>query len=290
MIYETHKIELDYSKINAPKIDYTPTLTLMIPNLEKEFEGNDNYAARPTVLILPGGGYAFRSDREAEPIAMHYLTHGFNCAVLYYSGAPAIFPVSLLETLTAIKFLRDNAQKYHVNKDKLYVCGFSAGGHLAASAGTLWNGKEAKDYFGNTDDLKPSGTILAYPVISSDFDGCTRIHKGSFNNLLGPDRMNDTDMLEYLCLDRRVTRDTSPTFIWSTFEDTCVPCESTLRFASALRKCGVPFEMHIYEKGGHGMATGDKVTNNAVFRAKDWLAESAAWIADNRSAYIDEIK
>ena len=69
-----------------------------------------------------------------------------------------------------------------------------------------------------------------------------------------------------------------------------VPCESTLRFASALRKCGVPFEMHIYEKGGHGMATGDKVTNNAVFRAKDWLAESAAWIADNRIAYIDEIK
>ena len=289
MIYESKKITLDYSKTDAPFAGFEPTLKLMIPNIEKEFEGYDNYSARPTVLILPGGGYVNKSDREAEPIAMHYLTHGFNCAILYYSARPAVFPVSLLETLTAIKFLRDNAQEYHVNKDKLYVCGFSAGGHLAASAGTLWNGKEAKAYFGNVDGLKPSGLILSYPVITNDFDGDTRIHKGSFNNLLG-EKMDDKDMLEYLCLDRRVTRDTPPTFIWSTFEDAAVPCESTLRFASALRKCGVPFEMHIYEKGGHGMATGDRVTCNCVLRGRNWITESAAWIADNRSAYIDEIK
>ena len=289
MICETYKIKLDYSKIDAPFTGFEPTLKLMIPNTEKEFETYDNYAARPTVLIISGGSYAHKTARESEPVAMHYLTYGFNCAVLDYSARPAVFPVSLLETLTAIKFLRDNTQKYHVNKDKLYVCGFSAGGHLAASAGTLWNGREAKDYFGNTDDLKPSGLILSYPVITNDFDGDTRINKGSFDNLLG-DKKNDGSLLEYLCLDRRVTRGTPPTFIWSTFEDMNVPCESTLRFVSALRKCGVPFEMHIYEKGGHGMATGDRVTCNGVFRGRNWLAESAAWIADDRSAYIEEIK
>ena len=94
-------------------------------------------------------------------------------------------------------------------------------------------------------------------------------------------------MLEYLCLDRRVSKSTPPTFIWSTFEDAGVPCDNTLRFATALKKNGVPFELHIWEKGSHGKATGDLVTNNTVYRLKNWLKEVCDWIEDTRSAYID---
>ena len=281
MIYKTKDIELDYSKISAPHTDYVPKLRLLIPN---DCDENVKYTPdRPTVLILPGGGYAMTSEREAEPIAMHFLARGMNAAILYYSVKPAVFPVALLEALTAVKYLRETAEQYHADRDKIYVCGFSAGGHLAASVGTLWNGKEARGYFGeNTQALKPDGLILAYPVIISDFDGEKMIHKGSFNNLLGEENRENGEMLEYLCLDRRVSKSTPPTFIWSTFED-----DSTLRFATALKKNGVPFELHIYEKGTHGKATGDLITNKETYRLKNWLKEVCDWIEDTRSAYLD---
>ncbi len=283
MIYEVKEINLDYSKIAVDRIDYIPKLKIFIPNDSEEVS---KYTPdRTTVLILPGGGYHMTSEREAEPIAFNFLQRGMNAAILYYSVNPAVFPVSLLETLTAVKYLRETAQQYHGNKDKIYICGFSAGGHLAASAGTLWNKKEAVDYFKDVEQVKPNGLILAYPVIINDYDGEIQIHKGSFNNLLG-EKCNDKNMLEYLCLDRQVSKDTPPTFIWSTFEDTGVPCESSLRFATALKKNGVPFELHIYEKGSHGKSTGDLVTNTETYRLKNWLNEACDWLLDTRSKYI----
>lgn len=284
MIYEVKDIKLDFSKISAPNTGYIPKLKIFIPNTSEE--ASKYTPDRPTVLILPGGGYSMTSEREAEPIAFHFLERGMNTAILYYSVRPAVFPTSLLEALTAVKYLRETAESYQGNKDKIYVCGFSAGGHLAASVGTLWDKKEAKDYFGNTDEVKPNGLILAYPVIINDYDGEKHIHKGSFNNLLGENK-DDIKLLEYLCLDRQVSRNTPPTFIWSTFEDSSVPCESTLRFATALKKNGIPFEMHIYEKGTHGKATGDLVTNTSVLRLKNWLNEACDWVLDTRSEYID---
>ncbi len=284
MIYETIDINIDYSKLSVKSTDYVAKLKIYIPNNKDEVA---KYTAdRTTVLILPGGGYRMTSEREAEPIAFHFLQRGINAAILYYSVEPAVFPVSLLETLSAVKFLRDNSEKYRINKDKIVICGFSAGGHLAASAGTLWNKKEALAYFGDVQHLRPDGLILGYPVIINDYDGESHIHKGSFNNLLG-DRCDDKQMLEYLCLDKQVSKDTPPTFIWSTFEDKAVPCENTMRFAAALRKNGVPFELHIYEKGGHGLATGDLVSNSTEYRLKNWLNEVCDWVLDTRSDYID---
>lgn len=279
MIYEVKEIKLDYSKISAPNTGYVPKMKVFIPNTEDEVS---RYTPkRPTVLVLPGGGYAFTSEREAEPIALHFLERGMNACILYYSVAPAVYPVSLLESLSAIKYIRENADKWFADKDKIYVCGFSAGGHLAASVGTHWNKKESAEYFDELEDVKPNGLILAYPVIINDDGLC---HKGSFDNLLG-EKKDDKTMQEYVCLDKQVSKTTPPTFIWSTFEDTCVPCESTLKFAAALRKNGVPFEMHIYEKGGHGGSTGDLVTNGGVFRFKSWLNEACDWVADTRTTY-----
>lgn len=276
MIYLEKKIEIDYSKISAPDTGHAATLKVFIPNTEDEV--SKFTPKRPTVLILPGGGYHFTSEREAEPIAMNYLAQGINACILYYSVAPAVYPTALIQTLSAIKYIRENAATWFADPDKIYVCGFSAGGHLAASAGTLWNKDEAKVYFENPEEAKPNGLVLAYPVIVND----EHFHGGSFINLLG-EKANDEEMRHLTCLDKQVDKDTPPAFIWSTFGDKAVPCENSMRFASALRAQNIPFELHIYEKGEHGLATCDDVTNSfAHIRQKDWMYHSAEWMKDTR--------
>ena len=278
MIYEVKNIELDYSKISAPKTDYQPYMKVFVPSLEGDMQ-RYNVGTRPTVLVLPGGGYSFKSEREAEPIAMRFLSRGFNVCILYYSTAPAVFPVAMLEALTALQYIRENLESWSGEKDKVYVCGFSAGGHLAASVGVFWDKEISKNYFGDTEKVRPNGLILSYPVITSDY---ALTHKGSFVNLLG-ENSDDPKMRAMLSLENQVTASTPPTFLWTTFEDACVPCENTMLFASALRKCGIPFELHLFEKGPHGGSTGDKASCVQNHRFGAWLDLACDWCADTRS-------
>lgn len=281
MIYEVKNIELDYSKIDVPKpqnAPYAPYLKVLVPNLEGDMQ-KYNVGARPTVLILPGGGYRFTSQREAEPIAMHFLARGCNVCILHYTVTDTPFPVALLEALTAIQYIRENLTAWQGAEDKVYVCGFSAGGHLAASVGVFWDKDISKAYFGNTEQVRPNGLILAYPVITSDL---SLTHGGSINNLLHG--REDEALRELLSLEKQVTENTPPTFLWTTFEDGLVPCENSMLFASALRKAGIPFELHIFEKGPHGGATGDKVSCIANHRFSAWLDLACDWVSDTRLA------
>ena len=154
---------------------YRATLTTYI--LE-ETVYPENPRKKPAVIILPGSGYWKCCPREGEPVAMKYLAKGYNAFVLMYSCTPHVYPKALCEVSEAVKLVRGNADKWNIDPDKIVVCGFSAGGHLAATLGTLWNKEPAVA----SDGLnKPNALILGYPVITSDPEFA---HQGSFNYLL----------------------------------------------------------------------------------------------------------
>ncbi len=218
---------------------------------------------RRAMVVLAGGGYFFlANDREGEPVAIKYFAQGFNCFLVNYSiGEKAAFPTPVQDVSKAIVHIRRNAEKYNIDPEKIYVIGFSAGGHLAASVGTFW----AEDWAKSDDDMvygenKPTATLTCYPVITGD----TRYsHHDSFMRILGYpiEKQDATETeLELYSIEKHITDKTVPTFIWHTFEDDCVPLENTLLYSSALKKAGVHFELHIYPKGNHGLALATKET------------------------------
>lgn len=202
---------------------------------------------RPAVVICPGGGYEFVSEREAEPIAMKMLSYGFQAFVVDYSVKPAVYPQALLELASAVKLVRDNHEAWGVDPEKIIVAGFSAGGHLAANLGVSWQESFLQAELGGTNsDWQPNALMLAYPVISSG----PFAHVGSFECLLGGDLTHKDDY----SLEKKISKKTPPTFLWHTVEDDVVPVENSLLFAQGLRQAEISFGLHIFPKGGHGLS------------------------------------
>ena len=233
---------------------------------------------RPAVLILPGGGYRFTSDREAEPVAIQMNAMGFQAFVLYYSCEPATFPTALLQTAKAISVIREHAKEWHIEERKVVLLGFSAGGHLAASLGTFWNKEFVYEALKiEPKRIRPDGLVLAYSVITAwEF-----AHQDSFRALLGEEY---EERKELVSLENQVGEDMMPVFLWHTFEDESVPVENSLLFAHALRKKNIPFELHIYQKGRHGLSLANGETNPAneenliVLECQNWITMAGTWI------------
>ncbi len=230
---------------------FMPTLTTYIT--EDSFAYTGVNRVRPAVIVLAGGAYSDRCPREAEPVALMFSNAGFHAFVVDYSIAPTRYPAALYEVCEAIKLIRKNADKWYVNPNAIAVCGFSAGGHLAASVGTLWNTEPAVKC--ENEQNKPNALILCYPVIMYG----EKAHKGSFYNLLG-EGLSDEEYMR-LSLEKKVSPDTPPAFLWHTFSDGAVPVENSLEFARALRQYNIPFEMHIYPDGPHGMSLATAYTS-----------------------------
>jgi len=223
-----------------------PTLTTYVLDYSPEMA---HMKKRPAVLICPGGAYIRTSDREAEPVAMKFAAEGFHTFILRYRTAPSKHPSPLLDVSRAMWIIRENAEKWNVDPDRIAVCGYSAGGHLTASLGVFWHEDWISEKIGMPKGInKPNALILNYPVITSG----EYAHRGSFDNLLGRDASREK--LESMSLELHVNKLTPPTFLWHTFDDEAVPVENSLMFANALRKQGVPFELHIYPEGRHGLS------------------------------------
>lgn len=195
------------------------------------------------LIIFPGGGYGMHADHEGSGYAEHFSKLGIACFVVSYRLGPQGFrhPAMLEDALAAIYTIRSNAKKFGVNPDRIGVMGSSAGGHLAASAMIL-----SKQYSCDIP-LRPNFGILCYPVITSG----EYTHRGSINNLLGENP--DAHLLKLLSLEQQVSPDTPPCFIWHTADDQSVPFENSLLLASSLRRNNVPFELHVYPHGRHGL-------------------------------------
>ena len=210
---------------------------------------------RETIIICPGGGYEFTSDREAEPIALKFVAQGFNAVVIRYSIAPVRYPTALLELAETVRYVREKEKEWNVDTEKVIVCGFSAGGHLAGSLGVLWNNEIIEKYLDiKNEEVKPNAMILCYPVISSgEF-----AHKGSFDSLLGEKEAEISR--ENLSLEKLVSIETPKTFLWHTFDDGTVPVQNSLLFSNALASNKVQFELHIYPSGVHGLGLCEEIT------------------------------
>lgn len=228
---------------------------------------------RPALIVVPGGGYAMVSNREGEPVASVFLAKGYQAFVLNYTvggeyGLP--YPQQLSELAAAVDYVKKHADEFSVNPDEIFVVGFSAGGHLVGDLCVEY--ASVPQITGKPLDCKPTAVGLCYPVISQKHG-----HQGSYQNLLyGYSDEAKAELLKTLNLDESVTESTPPAFIWATATDSCVPCDNALRYATALGKHGVSFELHIYPEGEHGMSTGTKEFNldtPALSRVYRWVDE-----------------
>lgn len=226
---------------------------------------------RPAIIICPGGGYEEIADREGEPIAIKMMSYGFQAFVLNYSLMPTHFPVSLTELSTAVKYVRENASDFHIDPNSIWVAGFSAGGHLAASLGVYWHTDFLKEYGYRANAIKPNGLLLGYPVITAG----KYAHRDSIVNLLGTEKASEIEYLNEVSLELHVDKFTPPSFIWHTATDNVVPVNNSLMFAQALKQKMVKFALTIYPEGGHGLSLGTIETahqrgNDIVPCVTDW--------------------
>lgn len=229
---------------------------------------------RPAMIVCPGGGYHGLAHHEDEPIAIRYLKEGFNAFVLHYGvGENATDGRPLIQAALAIKHVRENAERYHVDPHKILILGFSAGGHLAASAGILWNSPIVREALGLTEGNeginRPDGMVLCYPVITA----LEYRHKGSFRYLLGTGSEEPSEEARRAwSLELHVDGTTPPAFIWHTVNDGGVPVQNSLLLGEALSHAGVSYEMHLFPDGPHGLGLAENRPDIAV-----WSDLSATW-------------
>ena len=249
---------------------------------------------RAAVIVCPGGGYGFLSPREAEPIVRRFFGEGFNVYLLEYSiGSKAKDYAPLIQAALAIKLVRQRAADDNTDPKKIFISGFSAGGHLAASAGTLWNIPVVRDAVGvSTGECeeginRPDGMVLCYPVITTG----KFTHKGTALRINGHSAEEELSALtpeeaERFSLELHVDDTTPPTFIWHTVTDKTVPVQNSIMFINALATAKIPFEAHIFPEGAHGLSLCNKETwdNNPHMlepHAECWAELAVKWIKDH---------
>lgn len=270
-----------------------------------------NGKKRPAVIVCPGGGYLNCSDREAEPVALRFAAMGYHAFVLRYSvygrgkadGNPlrfgdnppvnpdSVHPGPMRDIALAMLTLRAHAEEWLVDMDRVAICGFSAGAHNCAMYSVYWDAPVMREGLGvEADALRPAATILAYTLgdyllmrgVQSGADAFGQaLFKMSNLAFLGTETPDEA-LLEAVSPARHVTKNTPPVFLWSTAADGLVPIQNTLLMAKALADAGVPFEVHVFEAGDHGLSLADQSTATTKAQidpdAAKWVNLVEAWL------------
>lgn len=281
------------------------TFYLQEPNKEIDINRKS-----PVMIVVPGGAYMWTSWREEEPIALEFLSKGFSCIVAeyategleFYDGKHdysedpvSAFPKPLTDLAKTIAYVRENADKWSLDSNSINVIGFSAGGNLTAQLGCYWQADWLKDLVGKLSELfKPNSICLAY--------GAPHMSKApEKDRYRQTKKMGGDDMINYATLghdqsDKRiklvnmvdaVTDNVPPAFIWHTMEDPYVPVASALHFTEQLEEKMIPFELHIFQKGKHGLALADLRTDSKADRsqsnvqAASWKRLYLGWLKEN---------
>lgn len=226
------------------------------------------HKTRPALVICPGGAYRWLSPREKDAPALEFLSMGYQVFVLEYScGEQAGGYRPLRELAEAVRLLRENCEAWRISPDKVAVLGFSAGGHLAASLGALWNDQS----LALPAQSRPDALALCYPVIATKGRFA---HQESAQWVAG----GDGAVREKLHLWDRVTASFPPAFLWHGGEDASVPPENSLRLAVELRRHAVPFEYHLFGAGAHGISTCTREVETPDEACRPWLPLCKAWL------------
>lgn len=274
----------------------------------------------PTVIVCPGGAYFYTSQREAEPVAIEFLSKGYNVFVLHYStmaskrmveeglsyedarlniedfilaseDQPSQFPIPLVELALSMKHIKENALEYHVDVDNIITCGFSAGANLASLLGVYWNSKWLNDLLGTEKEtLRPKAQILSYGYMDSTelFDNNIEelqqleeaLIMATFNN----NSPSEEDLIS-ISPSLLMHKDVPASFLWHTREDDLVPVEQTIQFSLALQKFKIPWEMHIFDRGDHGLSVASHASMSKNVHAHNWVGLADSWL---KNYYIKE--
>lgn len=262
---------MKYEKLHLNQLydlKYDPILEIFSPEINDEKEPK-----LPLIIVVPGGGYNFVSNREKDPVVITFLKRGYKCASLTYTikaniGEDSLYPHPYLELMCSIKYLKDHADELNIDKNKVALIGFSAGGHLCATYPYM--AKEFMEKYNfSYEDVKINANVLCYPVI--DFG--TKTHGGSKINLIG----NRDELIDKLSAQKNVAYDYPPSFIWNTLDDNVVPEINAKLMFNALKEKGIPTELLQFEHGPHGLSTIDVLNAVDELYLKNNL-KSAVWI------------
>ena len=239
---------------------------------------------RPAVIICGGGAYFSCSDAEGEPVAMNFLAMGYNAFTLKYStyGVDAFinhfenmerrpqseYPTQVRELARAVLTVKEHAEEWNVDENKIIICGFSAGAHNTAMMATMWDNPIVTEYYNRpAEDFKVAAAILCYPLTDYVYmkEFCKNnleadiFFRASNKAFVGIEAPSD-GLLREISPALNVTKNTPPMFIWTTAADQMVPTQHSLRMAHALSDCNIPYELHIFEEGQHGLSLGTQAS------------------------------
>lgn len=280
------------------KLNETARIDTYILHHSKEYNVGKK---RPLVIVCPGGGYAFTSDREAEPIALKFNSIGLHSLVLWYTVLDQVTHVpqhAMIELAKTIRYAREHAEEWLVDPENIIVCGFSAGGHLALNMSVNWDQEWlANEVHTTSDMLKVNLAILGYPATFSKavfapddlgFAAALIKQPNTANERFFGKKQPTQQDLEAYDLTRKVSKATPPMFVWHTYEDVLVDVEQSLRLGFELRRHQIPFELHVFEKGEHGLALCDRTTARKASHHNDhvihWFTLCEEWL----TPYIDK--
>lgn len=235
---------------------------------------------RPSMLVIAGGGYQIVSNREKECVALEFLRQGYNCFVLDYSVEPCSYPSQILEAALSMLYIRDTASQFATDENHVAAIGFSAGAHLTAMLSSISVNDDMRRLLGNrVDNAQPNAAVLCYGVLAYD-NANTHISTFTIVSDGGKVELSKVDPISL------VSSKTAPTFLWHTADDVVVPFTNSVKYALALKDNGVPFELHVFESGVHGLSIATEETacnaDGVNVGAQQWVKLALNWLSDNQ--------